>query len=78
MSATPAYQTDQHTEFKVHLIRRGLSQRKLARELGITVQYLNDVVRGRRKAHQVRVRLICEFGIPAELVEYRPEESQAA
>ncbi len=58
-----------HTELKVHLMRRGLSQRQIARDLGITVQYLNDIIRGRRRAPSLRQRLIQDFEIPAQYLE---------
>lgn len=60
------YQDDAHISLKLHLMRRGLSQRRIARELGITVQYLNDILQRRRKAPKLRNRLVEEFEIPAE------------
>jgi transcriptional regulator with XRE-family HTH domain len=58
----------QHTELRVHLLRQGLSQRGLAKQLGITVQYLNDVLHGRRNGKPIRARLAAEFGIPHHLI----------
>jgi transcriptional regulator with XRE-family HTH domain len=77
-TSTPAYQTDPAMELKVWLLRRGLSQRSIARQLGVSVQYLNIIVQGKRKGSAIRKRLVTEFGIPAELVNYRPEEKAAA
>ena len=77
-TATPAYQTDPGMELKVWLLRHKLSQRRIAKQLGVSTQYLNFIVQGKRKGHSIRRRLVSEFGIPAELVNYRPEEKAAA
>jgi transcriptional regulator with XRE-family HTH domain len=68
MSATEAYQNNRLIDLKCWLIRHGLSQPKVARQLGITRQYLSDIFKDKRKAPLVRRRLIREIGIPAELV----------
>ena len=73
-----AYQTHRHTDFKIWLLRRNISQRRIARDLGISVQYLNDIIKGDRKAPHIRVRLICEFGVPPKLIEYHPPARRAA
>ncbi len=64
-----------HTELKVHLLRQDKSQRQIAKTLGITVTYLNDILRGRRKGEGIRQRLVAEFGIPAELIQSHQEEA---
>lgn len=79
-TAPTAYQSDEerHIDFKVHLVRRSLSQRRIARALGISVVYLNQVIRGRRKGVNIRKRLVSEFGIPPELVGYTATTKQVA
>jgi transcriptional regulator with XRE-family HTH domain len=65
-------------ELKILLLRRGLTQPELASQLGITKQYLNDILHGKRKALHVRSRLVHEFGFPEHLVEWRSELRSAA
>ena len=61
-----AYQTsDAHTELKVFLIRKKMSQRKLAVQLKITPQYLNEVLTGKRPGSRIRKELV-ELGLPIE------------
>lgn len=79
MSAQEAYQNSQTIELKCWLIRHGLTQPKVARRLGITRQYLSDIIKGKRKAPRVRRQLVEEIGIPSDLVAYEPErETNAA
>ncbi len=65
------YQKLQHIRFKVWLIENETSQRKLAQQLGVTVQYLCDVLRGRRPGRRLRRRLVEECGVPVHLAEPR-------
>lgn len=60
-------------ELKIHLIKNGITQLDLARQLGISPQYMSDVVKGRRKAPHIRQRLIA-LGMPAKLPS-RPKKS---
>lgn len=75
MSDTRAYQ---NVELRVFLLRNGLSYRKVAKLLGISKTYVNQVFQHDRPAQHIRSRMVTELGIPAELVEYRPEVSKAA
>jgi plasmid maintenance system antidote protein VapI len=70
----------QHTQLRIHLLERNLSQRGIAKKLGITVQYLNDVLRGRRSGSSIRGRLSSEFGIPSHLIQKcgNQEKTEAA
>jgi transcriptional regulator with XRE-family HTH domain len=55
-------------EFKVALLRRGLTQRQVARKLGISDRYMSDIILGNRKAPRIRARLVKELGLPARAV----------
>ena len=75
-----AYQThDAHTELKVFLIRNRMSQRKLAGQLKITPQYLNEVLMGKRPGTRIRRELV-ELGIPIEATPppVKPNKKRAA
>lgn len=63
---------EQYTELKVHLLRRGLSQRRIAKEIGISQQWLSDVLTKGWPAPHIRKKLIRKYKIPAELVKYHP------
>jgi transcriptional regulator with XRE-family HTH domain len=78
MSTNEAYQNSRPIELKCWLVRHGLSQPKLARQLGITRQYLSFILKSQRKAQHIRRQLVVDFGLPAELVSYSPEERKAA
>jgi transcriptional regulator with XRE-family HTH domain len=68
MSTSTGYQDlHAHKALKIHLIHVGKSQRSLARKLKVSVQYLNQVLMGRKPGVKVRQGLV-ELGIPAELV----------
>jgi len=45
---------DFEIEVKETLIRRRITQRTLAKELGITTPYLSDILRGNRKGGKYR------------------------
>lgn len=50
------------------MLRRGLTQERLAAELGISHPYVSDVLNGKRKAPEIRRRLVTEFNFPPRLV----------
>jgi transcriptional regulator with XRE-family HTH domain len=77
-TATPAYQSDRHTELKVYLLRHGLSQHRLARDLGLSVQHLNRILMGTRHSPRVVAKLITLFDIPASLLPSQAGQSKAA
>lgn len=64
--------SDPYRQLAALLALRNVSQRTLAKQLGISFQYLHDIFLNRRRAQTVRDRLVEEFKIPRELVEYRP------
>jgi transcriptional regulator with XRE-family HTH domain len=64
-------------ETKVFLLRNGWDQPTVARRLGITKQYLNCILHGKRKALRIRQRLIDEFGFPADLVRWKSQKRAA-
>jgi transcriptional regulator with XRE-family HTH domain len=47
-------ETDFEIEVKVALIRKRMTQRAFAEELGITTPYLSDILRGNRKGGKYR------------------------
>ena len=63
---------------RLHLVSNDLTVVQLARQLGLSRQYLYDIFQGNRPAPGVRKRLVEEFGFAPELVEYAPARSQAA
>jgi predicted XRE-type DNA-binding protein len=77
MSTKEAYQNSRPIELKCWLIRHGLSQPKVARQLGITRQYLSSILKSERKAPHIRRKLV-DLGLPADLVAYSPAEPKAA
>lgn len=77
MSAKKGYQTNRLIELKCWLIRHNLTQPKVARQLGITRQYLSGIINGKRKAPNMRRRLVSEIGIPAELIADESERQAA-
>lgn len=72
-----AYQTDRHTELRIHLLRIGLSQRQIAMRLGVCFQQLNQVLLNKRPGRHLRRRLVEEIGLPAHLVGFDPEQQAA-
>jgi transcriptional regulator with XRE-family HTH domain len=64
-------------EVKVFMLRKGWDQPTVARQLGITKQYLNGILHGKRKALHIRQRLIDEFHFPAKLVAWEPQRRAA-
>lgn len=62
---------DTRKALRLHLIRRDLRPSDLAAGLGISVQYLNNILAGVRRAEPIRTRLIEEYGIPASLLRFR-------
>lgn len=77
MPTTEAYQTNRTIELKCWLIRNGLTQIQVARQLGITRQYLDFILKGKRKAPKMRRRLVAEIGMPAGLI-FDSDHRQAA
>jgi DNA-binding Xre family transcriptional regulator len=65
-------------ELKVFMLRNGWDQPTLARRLGITKQYLGDILHGKRKALHIRNRMIEELGFPKQLVAWNPPQGIAA
>jgi transcriptional regulator with XRE-family HTH domain len=65
-------------EIKVFLLRKGLDQPTVARQLGITKQYLNDILHGKRKALHIRNRMVEELGFPPQLINWKQSEDLAA
>lgn len=63
-----AYQNT-YKEFRIHLLQEEKTVREVAGRLGISVQYLADVLKGNRPGRTVRERLVKECGVPAHLVE---------
>lgn len=61
---------------KIWLIRNGMSQADLARELRISQAYLHLVLAGKRKAPGIRNKLVRECGVPRKLVDL-PERRAA-
>ena len=55
-------------ELKIYLMKQGVTQYQLAERLGVTQQYVSDVIRGKRKAHGIRHRMVDELGYPAGIV----------
>jgi transcriptional regulator with XRE-family HTH domain len=45
---------------------RGIEQNKLAKELGITKQYLSYIINGQRKATEIRKKIVELLGMPYE------------
>jgi hypothetical protein len=64
-------------EFKIFLLRKGFNQSSFALHVGISVQYMSDIVLGKRRAPKLRRRLIDEFGVPSRLIAYRPIKKAA-
>jgi transcriptional regulator with XRE-family HTH domain len=65
-------------ELKILLLQRGITLQSVAHDLGVSRQYLYDILHGKRKALHVRSRLVHEFGFPEHLVEWRSELRSAA
>ena len=59
-------------ELKIELLRRGIACNEIADRLGISPQYLCDVMKGRTSAPHIRKRLVEEIGLPAHLVAHKP------
>jgi len=55
------------TNFKIELLKRGLSQVEVASKLGISKQYLCDIVQGRRCPQPLVRRMVTEIGLPKSL-----------
>jgi transcriptional regulator with XRE-family HTH domain len=53
---------------KAHLVGIGLKQTDLAKRLGISTRYASDIVLGKRKAPELRRRMVEEIGLPEKLV----------
>lgn len=67
----PAYQPgEQYLQLRMHLMRRGLSLRRIAQALDISHQWLGAVLRKGWPAPHIRQRLEDEYDIPARLVRY--------
>ena len=63
------------SKIKIQLIERDLTQTKLARDLGISKQYLCDILQGRKRPQPIINRLVDELKFPRSLF---PEKRKAA
>jgi len=77
-SQTTAYQGRRHLQLRIWLLEHGLSQRAIARRLGVSPQYLNQVLLGRKPGLGIRRRLVRELGFPEDLIAYEPDKRKAA
>ena len=53
-------------EIKVALLRAGTNQMEIARKLGITKQFVNQVIKGHRPTRRVREAIARAVGKPVE------------
>ena len=64
-------------DLKIYLIKRKLPQYQLAAKLGITQQYMSDIVHGKRRAKNIRMRMVQELGFPASVVALSKSRTKA-
>lgn len=64
---------------KASLVRVGVTQSEIARDLGMSVGSVNDVITGRRKNPKVRTAIAQAIGKPVEKIwpDTKPEEQAA-
>lgn len=60
-------------DLKIYFVRKRLQQYQVAAQLGITQQYLSYIVNGKRKARNIRMRMVEELGFPENVVGLRKE-----
>ncbi len=56
------------TEFKIALLRKGLTQTSLARQLNVSVRYVRYMIAGKVPAHRTWQRLRTEFDFPSTAI----------
>lgn len=54
------------TERKVALLRAGITQSQIARQLRTSLQYVNDVLYGRRRSPRIEAAIAEAIGRPVE------------
>lgn len=59
-------------EFRIALMRAGLTLSDLAPRFNVSPRYLRYVMNGERRAQHIRDRLISEFGLPADAISLPP------
>jgi len=74
---TPSNPQEYTTELRILLLRRGLTQAKLAQQLGIRREYLNRILTGAQGGYRTRVRLVREFGFPEWILDPAPRQQAA-
>jgi len=55
-------------------VLKGIEQNKLAKELGITKQYLSNIINGQRKAKEIRKKIAELLGMPYETLWFDKED----
>ena len=56
------------TDLKTHMIEKGVTQKKIAEELGVSVPYVNRIVRGREYIiNRTFVKMLDKLGYEVEL-----------
>ncbi|PFJ14953.1 transcriptional regulator [Bacillus cereus] len=56
--------TDFGMKVRIKLLESDISMRSFAKELGISVAYLSDILRGKRMAKEQKKRIAKTLGIP--------------
>lgn len=59
-------------ELRIWLVANDLTVAEIARQLGVSRQYLHHLLHNRRPGHSTRQRIVREFGCPPDLVRYSP------
>lgn len=77
-TCTPRNQQEYNTELRILLLRRGLTQRELAQQLGIRREYLNRILTGAKGGYRIRVRLVREFAFPDWILDPVPRQAKRA
>jgi hypothetical protein len=67
-----------HKRIRVFMLENDLTCRNLAKTLGISKSYVNDVLKGNVRADDIRGRLVSEAGFPAELAAFNPRNTASA
>ena len=64
-------------EIKILLIRAGITQSSIARKLGVTNSFVNQVIKGHRHTERVKMAIAEAVGKPVEkLWPSRPSQSK--
>jgi DNA-binding transcriptional regulator LsrR (DeoR family) len=74
---TPSNQQEYNIELQILMLRKGLTQAKLADKLGISRVYCNRVLNGAKGGFRIRVRLVREFGFPDWILDPAPKRRAA-